>query len=62
MSNRDKTYNGWLNYKTWNVALWIMNDKGLYELAKACKRASNPYVYFRNDLREVWGARVAARD
>jgi len=22
----DKTYNGWKNYETWNVALWMDND------------------------------------
>ena len=29
----DTRYNGWSNYETWNVALWIGNDAGLYELA-----------------------------
>ena len=29
----DTRYNGWTNYETWNVALWIGNDAGLYELA-----------------------------
>ena len=32
----DTEYNGWTNYETWNVALWINNDEGLYNLARQC--------------------------
>ncbi len=27
-------YNGWTNYETWNVALWLQNDEAMYEVAK----------------------------
>jgi hypothetical protein len=29
----DISYNGWENYETWNVALWINNDQRLYHIA-----------------------------
>lgn len=37
-------YNGWKNYETWNVALWLGNDYGSYlmvrEMAQDAKDAA----------------------
>jgi len=32
----DVSYNGWENYETWNVALWIGNDYGFYKTVLEC--------------------------
>jgi hypothetical protein len=29
-----KTYNGYTNYETWNVSLWIDNDPGFYAMVE----------------------------
>ena len=33
----DTTYNGWTNYHTWNVSLYIQNEEPLYQLARGCE-------------------------
>lgn len=32
----NETYNGWTNYQTWNVALWIQNEFRFYAVALTC--------------------------
>ena len=35
-------FNGYKNYDTWNVALWINNDEGLYRGAVDFMKDANP--------------------
>ena len=47
----DTTYNGWTNYETWNVALWLGNDEGLYEMAQMW--ADHGYKSLSHMLKEI---------
>ena len=46
-------YNGWKNYETWNVALWLGNDEGLYNEARRFKRSRTPFSDLRDSLKEI---------
>ena len=42
-------YNGWTNYETWCVALWINNEPGTYEERRQmAHNASDEYEYSRD--------------
>ena len=46
MTERNTTYNGWANYPTWCVHLWLTNDETLYrEAVSAVKAARNRSTY-----------------
>jgi len=46
----ETTYNGYANYETWNVALWIQNSEYMYNTAKDCVKycteSETPYDKF----------------
>ena len=45
-------YNGWNDWTTWNVALWINNDLGFYSIAKECKN----YADFLYEMQAMIGS------
>ena len=51
--DQDTEYNGWTNYETWNAALWIGNDRGLYDIARTAMDYSHLLEIFAN-----WGTEV----
>ncbi len=42
-------YNGWENYPTWCVHLWMTNEEGLYE---DCRRIAKHYPQNRYEVAE----------
>ena len=45
-------YNGWADWTTWNVALWINNAQGFYSIAKECKN----YADFLYEMQSMIGS------
>jgi hypothetical protein len=59
---KDTTYNGWKNYPTWAVNLWLANDEGLYHEAR--ERASQIHGGVSDDdlvARGIWTVENAER-
>ena len=60
----DTTYNGWTNYETWNVALYIQNEYPIYQDAvryvNQCRRLDEKvdYTIFADVVAMVYGAKT----
>ena len=54
MHEKNRGYNGWSNYETWNFKLWLDNDEFSYNRARELAKASNKDVgALASDLREL---------
>jgi hypothetical protein len=40
----DTSYNGWSNWETWNMALWLDNDEGFYFLRRRFASRANSNI------------------
>ena len=56
MEEEEKGYQGWNNYETWNVALWIDNDQGLLENVHDMGRESIDRASFADAIKEFIGS------
>ena len=50
--DKQEKYNGWNDWTTWNVALWIRNDLCYYNIAKDCK----DYMDFLYEMQYMIGS------
>lgn len=46
-------YNGWANYPTWDVHLWLTNDEGSYNAAQGVVDDAGTPRQAADDLREL---------
>ena len=52
-TNEDKKYNGWTNYETWIVNLWLSNDQGTDELMIDMAKHSKDVYSLMEEIKDL---------
>jgi hypothetical protein len=61
-NSTQERYNGWANYPTWNVTLWLDNDYGLYTQAREMvERAREDAPTDTNTVDGIWTVEDTAK-
>jgi len=50
-------YNGWSNYETWCVSLWLLNDEGLYNATRELTETARADVEAYGEGEPAWELR-----
>ena len=56
----NNTYNGWTNYQTWVVNVWMDNDQGLQQYFSGLARRERDAYKLANILRDEYGEQCDA--
>ena len=56
-----KEYNGWTNYETWLVHLWLSNDQGLYCIAREIVATAHDEANECDNVPAIWTLEQAKR-
>jgi hypothetical protein len=51
----DEGYQGFKNFETWNVVLWLTNDYPLSNVMHGYRTYPHPYASLRHDVAESFG-------